>query len=288
MGVRRLAATLGLLALPPAGISFAFETLVRRNLFRTSPFQPGLPDSIGVSYEHSEFWTADGHELEGWLFEGGSSPYTILFMHGTNYNASDMWATEERAERFGSFLKGVGCRFLVFDYRGYGRNAGEATEQGTYIDASAALAYLHSKHDIDPMKIIFYGFSMGTGVAVELALREYSAGLILRAPFTSVRDMIIDRIPRLRRALAMLPWLPITRFDSARKIGHVNGPLLVMHGDADETVPYWMGQRVYDLGPNPKTFVTFPNAQHQDFPLEIMTPAVRDFVDSLEGTPASR
>ncbi len=287
MAFRKFVATLGLLAFPPIGISLAFETLIRRNLFRTGPYQPGVPETIGVPYEHSEFWTADGHELEGWLFEGGDSPHTILFMHGTNYNASDMWATEERAQRFGRFLKGLGCRFFVFDYRGYGRNAGAATEQGTYIDASAALAHLHNRPDIDPMKIVFYGFSMGTGVAVELALREHSAGLILRAPFTSVKDMIIDRLPMLRRPLSVMPWLPVTRFDSARKISHVPGPLLVMHGDADETVPYWMGQRVYGLGPDPKTFVTFPNAQHQDFPLEIMVPAVRDFVDSLTPTPAS-
>ncbi len=163
-----------------------------------------------------------------------------------------------------------------------------ATERGTYLDANAALAHLHGRPDIDPMKIVFYGFSMGTGVAVELALEAPSAGLILRAPFTSVKDMIIDRLPVLRQPLSIMPWLPATRFDSARKIGQAPGPLLVMHGDADETVPYWMGQRIYELGPDPKTFVTLPNAQHQDFPLEIMVPAVRNFIDSLAPAPASR
>ena len=84
-----------------------------------------------------------------------------------------------------------------------------------------------------------------------------------------------------------MPWLPVTRFDTLRKIGHVPGPLLVMHSDADETVPYWMGQRVYESGPEPKTFVTFPNVSHQDFPLEIMIPAVRSFLESLVETPAT-
>ena len=131
------------------------------------------------------------------------------------------------------------------------------------------------------MKIGCYGFAMGTGVAVELALSEPSAGLILRAPFTSVKDLIIERVPRLRPLLAVMPWLPLTRFDSLRKIAHVPRPLLIMHGDADETVPYWMGQRLYEKAPEPKTFVTFPNAQHHDFPLYIMTPAVREFVEGL-------
>lgn len=285
MAVRKFLATLGLLALPPLGLGYAFESLVRRNLYRTGPYDPGVPEAIGVPFERTRFWTADGQELEGWLFEGGELPATILFMHGTNYNSSDMWGTEERAELFGGFLRGLGCRFFVFDYRGYGRNAGEATEQGTYLDASGALGYLHNRTEIDPMKVVFYGFSMGTGVAVELALSEPSAGLILRAPFTSVKDLIIERVPRLRPLLAVMPWLPLTRFDSLRKIAHVPGPLLVMHGDADETIPYWMGQRLYERGPEPKTFVTFPNALHQDFPLEIMTPAVREFVERLAEPP---
>jgi len=205
MSVRRLLSTLGLLALPPMGISFALETQVRRNLFRTGPYTPGVPDKVGVPFEHTVFWTADGHELDCWLFEGGDLPHTILFMHGTNYNSSDMWGTAERAELFGQFLRGVGCRFFLFDYRGYGRNAGEATEQATYLDASGALGHLHNRTEIDPMKIVFYGFSMGTGVAVELELREPSAGLILRAPFTSVKDLVIDRMPRLRPLLAVMP-----------------------------------------------------------------------------------
>jgi len=263
------------------GISFALETQVRRNLFRTGPYTPGVPDKVGVPFEHTVFWTADGHELDCWLFEGGDLPHTILFMHGTNYNSSDMWGTAERAELFGQFLRGVGCRFFLFDYRGYGRNAGEATEQATYLDASGALGHLHNRTEIDPMKIVFYGFSMGTGVAVELALREPSAGLILRAPFTSVKDLVIDRMPRLRPLLAVMPWLPLTRFDSLRKIAHVPGPLLVMHGDADETIPYWMGQRLYEKGPDPKTFVTLPNGLHQDLLLDIMTPTVREFVERL-------
>ena len=127
MAIRRLLGTLGLLALPPAGLGYAFERAVRRTAFRTGPYQRDLPEATGVPFEEVRFWTADGLELEGWLFEGGELPATILFMHGTNYNASDMWATEERARLFGGFLRGVGCRFFVFDYRGYGANDGTAS-----------------------------------------------------------------------------------------------------------------------------------------------------------------
>src|SRR3990172_7881910 len=165
MAVRRLLATLGLLALPPFGLAYAFERAVRRNMFRTEPYQRGVPEATGVPFEHARFWTADGQELEGWLFHAGALPVTVLFMNGTSYNASLYWSTEERAQLFGEFLRGLGCRFLLFDYRGYGANDGQASEQGTYLDAEGALAYLHNRREVDPARVVFYGFSLGTGVA---------------------------------------------------------------------------------------------------------------------------
>lgn len=288
MALRRLLATVGLLALPPAGLGYVFERLLRRNLYRTGPYQRGVPEATGVPFEQVRFWTADGQELEGWFFHGGELSATVLLMHGTNYNASDMWATEERAKLFGGFLRGVGCRFFVFDYRGYGPNGGEATEKGTYLDAEGALAYLHNRPEIDPARIIFYGFSLGTGVAVELALREACAGLVLRAPFTSIRDLVLERLPPLRRPLALVPWLPATRYDSAAKIPRIRVPVLVMHGDADESVPPWMGRRLSELAPEPKTFVSFPGAGHQDFPLDLMVAAVRGLVEEVAGAPTRR
>lgn len=281
MALRRALATLGLLALPPAGVAYAFERAVRRNAFRTAPHYEGLPEKTGVPFERTHFWSSDGEELEGWLFDGGDLPVTILFMHGTNYNASDMWATEERAALFGSFLRGIGCRFFVFDYRGYGSSDGQASEPGTYLDAQAALGYLRSRREIDTSRVVFYGFSLGTGVATELAAREACAGLILRAPYTSFRDLILERYPRLRAPLALAPWLPRTRYDSAAKIARIRAPLLVMHGDADETIPISMGRKLYELANEPKTFVTMPGAAHQDFPLDIMVPTIRTFLEGL-------
>jgi fermentation-respiration switch protein FrsA (DUF1100 family) len=287
MVLRRTLATAALLAVPPVGLSVLFENIVRRNVFRTGRYERGVPEAIGVPFEQVPFWAVDGHEHEGWLFRGGDSPATLLFMHGTNYNASDMWLTEERAQLFGGFLRGIGCNFFVFDYRGYGQSDSETTEQGTYLDAEGALACLHNRSDIDASRIVFYGFSLGTGVATELALREPSAGLILRAPYTSMREMVRWRYPKMRVPLAVAPWLPRTRYDSAAKISRVRVPVLIMHGDADERVPYEMGRRLYDLAPEPKTFVTFPGAAHADFPLDLMVPAIRRFLEQTTPEAAS-
>ncbi len=283
MALRRLVSTLGLMALPPLGAGYAFERVVRRNVFHTGPYERGLPEGTDVPFERVSFWTADGAELEGWLFVGGDAPMSVLFMHGTSYNASDMWLTEERARLFGAFVRALGCRFFTFDYRGYGANTSPASEQAAYADAEGALAYLYSRSDIDAARIAFYGFSLGSGVAVELALRATCAGLVLRAPFTSIRELIMERYPRLRRPLALAPWLPLTRFDSASKISHVGVPLLIMHGENDRTVPQAMGRRLFELANEPKTFLSLPGADHADFPLEIMAPAVRDFLRTAAG-----
>src|ERR1700694_2696264 len=99
MAIGRFLSTLGLVALPPAGGGYVFERVVRKNVFDTGSYEPGLPEATGVPFERVAFWTADGEELEGWLFDGGDSPATVLFMHGTSYNASDMWVDAERAAR---------------------------------------------------------------------------------------------------------------------------------------------------------------------------------------------
>ncbi len=260
-----------------------FETIMRRALFHASSAVAGPPDAAGVPYEEAVFHTADGLQLQGWFFKAERPAATILFMHGTSYNASDMWSGDERARIFGAFMRATGCNFLTFDYRGYGVCPGSPTEQGTYLDAEAALAWLHARPDVDPARIIFYGFSLGTGVAVELALREHSCGLILRSPFTSAKEIAADRFPALNALFAVMPWLPRTRYDSLNKIARVPVPVLIMHGDADESVPQWMGYRLMEMAPHPKRFVNMAGSNHTDFPVHLMVPPIREFVEQVTG-----
>ena len=279
--LKRLIYAAGALSAPGIALTMASERLIRPNLFYRGDWHPEPPDVVGFPYEEAALFTADGVELQGWFFKQSRPAPTLLFCHGTSYNASDMWVTAERARAFTAFLHGTGCNFLVFDYRGYGRNGGRATEEGTYTDAAAALGWLHQRDDVDPATIFFYGFSLGSGVATELAVREPSAGLILRAPFTSMRDMIIDWDARFRVPLAFAPWLPLTRYDNLGKIHRLDRPLLVMHGDADNTVPEAMGQRIFEAAPEPKRYVVFPGAGHSDLATEMVVPAISQFVDDV-------
>jgi fermentation-respiration switch protein FrsA (DUF1100 family) len=279
--LKRIAVTAAAISAPGIALTVASERVIRPRLFYTGDWHTEPPDAVGIPHEEAHIYTADGLELQGWFFKTGAGVPTLLFCHGTSYNASDMWLTPERIDAFRDFLKGIGCNFLVFDYRGYGRNDGVPTEEGTVLDAAAALAWLYQRNDVDPARIFFYGFSLGTGIATELALREPSAGLILRAPFTSIRGMIWDWYPKLRPVLLAAPWLPLTNFDTLAKIRRIDRPLLVMHGDNDQTVPEYMGQRIFQAALEPKTYVSFASGGHSDIAAGLVVPAITGFIDSI-------
>lgn len=270
------------LSAPGIGLTVLSERIIRPRVFYHGDWCADPPDALGWPYEEARIYTADGLDLQGWWFPAREPDApTILFMHGTSYTASDMWVTPERTGSFIDFLTGIRANFLVWDYRGYGCNDGRTTEEGTYTDAAAALAWLHKRSDVDPARIFLYGFSLGTGIATELAMREPSAGLILRAPFTSIKGIAIARYPWLRHVFAATPWLPLTNYDTLSKIRRLPVPLLVMHGDSDNTVPEYMGREVFDAAPGPKTYVTFPGSGHSDVGASLVVPPITAFIDSV-------
>src|SRR5438105_5772725 len=290
--LKKLALTAVALSAPSLALTLGAERVLRPRLFYNGGWHPDPPDVLGLTYEEAHIFTADGLELQGWYFPAGriggrstavatEARPTILFMHGTSYNASDMWVTEERSTAFADFLTGIRANFLIFDYRGYGKSPGTPSEENTYTDAAAALAWLYDHDAVDPATVFSYGFSLGTGIATGLAMREPSAGLILRAPFTSIRGMIADWFPRSRPLLAAAPWLPLTNYDTLSKIRRLDRPLLVMHGEADRTVPEYMGQQIFEAAPEPKTYVSFPDTGHSDIANEMVVPAVTTFIDRV-------
>jgi hypothetical protein len=216
------------------------------------------PDAYGIEYDDVTFRTEDGLNLHGWFVPGKkSSPdedlHTLLWFHGNagniNHRLGNIKMLHER----------VPVNVFIIDYRQYGRSEGKISEKGTYIDAGAALAHLHSRKEINQEKIIFFGRSLGSAVAVELALKEKCRALILETPFTSILEM----------GKKLYPFLPVslllkTKYDSLSKIRNIKVPILIMHGDKDDLVPFEHGKRLYDMANEPKEFYTIPGAGHND------------------------
>lgn len=246
-------------------IERAFIYFPARQLSRT-------PADFGLTFEDVFFTSADGAELHGW-FVPGPGQATWFWCHGNAGNISD------RVSDIGAFHHKLGVNVFIFDYRGYGRSSGTPSEEGVYRDAEAALAAVRSRADVDPDSVVYFGRSLGAAVAVELATRHQPRGLVIEGAFASIPAMA-------RHAYPFLPVWPLlrTQYDSLKKIGGIETPLLVIHAERDEVVPFEMGKRIFDAAGEPKSFFVVPGAHHNDTSMvggESYFRALETFFDSL-------
>ena len=198
------------------------------------------PGDIGLDFEDVSLTTPDNEVLHGWYVPATDSVGTVLFFHG---NAGNISHRLDSIDIFNELKLDV----LIFDYRGYGQSSGKASEQGTYIDAHTAWDYLVDERDIAPEKIVIFGRSLGGAVASWLAARTTPGVVILESCFTSVPDM----------AERLYPFLPARKLSRLQYpvIEHVkliSSPLLVVHSQQDEIIPFDMGQAVFAAAPEPK------------------------------------
>ena len=210
------------------------------------------PDLLGLTYEEVFFNTDDGLGLNGW-FVPGTTDFTWLCFHGNGGNIG------HRTNEVALLHHHLGINLLMFDYRGYGKSPGTPSEQGTYRDSRAALRYLRERSDVDPKRIIYFGHSLGTAVAVELAAADPPLALILLSPFASVWDMA-------RIVFPLLPsgWLVRNRYNSLARIGTIQRPLLILHGEQDQLVPISQGEKLFQAANQPKRFQALPETGHND------------------------
>ena len=173
---------------------------------------------------------------------------TILFFHGNAGTLGD------RIYKL-NFLGNLDVNFLIIAWRGYSGSSGKPSEFGLYQDAKSALNWLNSKGITDD-KIVLYGESLGTSVAIEVGQNRDFAGIILEAPFTSMIDIGQKHYPYLPVKLLLKD-----KYVNKNKIRNVKSPVLVMHGKEDKIVPFYMGKKIYDLANEPK-FKYFTN--HDD------------------------
>ncbi len=262
--------------LPAAGILVILVALGSMNLFERFIFFPeptliGTPSAVGLAYEDVEFTADDGTALHGWHVIG-ARPETLVWFHGNAGNISD------RLDNLRLLHDHVGTNIFIFDYRQYGRSKGVASEKGLYSDARGALTYLRTRSDVLQDKIIYFGRSLGSAVALDLAITAPPRGLILESAFLSVREMARTILP------GPLGNLAPAGFDNFGKIPQLRSPSLFIHGDRDEIVPYAHGRRLFEAAPPPKAFYTVRGAGHNDtYAIGGSTyfQHIRDFIDGL-------
>jgi len=222
-------------------------------IFHPHPHIHQTPRDAGLAFDDVYFTTEDGVRLNGWFVPYRGAGATLLWFHGNAGNIS------HRVENIKLLHGKVKVNIFIFDYRGYGRSAGTASEEGTYRDGAAAIEYLRQRYAVEGARLVLFGRSLGAAVAAEMATRIDCAALILETPFASIREMARD----------VFPFLPIgpllrTRYDVVEKIRRIKSPLLVLHGERDEVVPFNQGKMVFDAAPQPKSFYTIAGAGHND------------------------
>ncbi len=235
------------------------------------------PDSVGLpDVEPVSFRTTDGLELSGWFVavRRPSPGVTVLVFNGNAGN---------RAHRgpLAAAFRRHGLQVLLVDYRGYGGNPGAPTEKGLAADSRAARAYLAGRPDVDASRIVYFGESLGTAVAIDLAVEHPPAALVLRSPFTSMADLGRHHYPFLPVRLLLRD-----RFAAIDQIRRIRAPLLVIAGAHDRVVPIESSRRLYDAVVAPKTLLVLPDADHNDYELlagDHMIRAIVGFLRPLTG-----
>jgi len=232
--------------------------------------QPGLrhtPQVVGLDYRDVYFDSLDGTRLHGWWLPSSvDAPAlgTVLLYHGNAQNIASHLASVY-------WLPKRGFNVFLFDYRGYGLSAGKPSLKGVHGDGVAALNQAVTLAKADGTRVVVLGQSIGGTIAVRSVVSRGEsgapnvAGLALDSTFASYRKITREKLGQIIFTWPLqwpLSFLMPERYSAGRVVDRIAIPLLIMHGDADRTVPMHHGQDLYRLAVPPKQFVRIAGGRH--------------------------
>jgi fermentation-respiration switch protein FrsA (DUF1100 family) len=234
-------------------IAAALFVFQRDLLYVPDTSRPDRAQTHVAAVRDIEIATADGLRLLAWYLPPADGRPLIVYFHG---NGGHLGYRDGRMTRFNA--DGFGALFP--EYRGYGGNPGHPSEEGLYTDARAALDFVATQ-GIDPARVVIFGESLGSGVAVRLASERQVGAVVLETAYSSIADVAQDRFPFLP-----VRWLLRDRFDAISKIAAIRAPILVLLGGEDVIVPPRFGRRLFEAAREPKQLWIAPEGGHGDLP----------------------
>ncbi len=231
---------------------------------RTTPEAAGFPEA-----EEHILTTADGEKVIVWHVPAKPGHAVVIYFPGNG----DFLAG--RVSRLRS-MTSDGTGLVALSYRGYAGSTGQPSERGLLLDAAAAYAFTAARYSAS--RIVVWGFSLGTGVAVALAADQPVGKLILEAPYTSTADVAAARF-----RFVPVRWLMRDQFRSDQRIARVTALLLIMHGGTDPVISIALGERLFALAREPKQFVRFPEGGHDDLDAYGAIETARHFIAAAKG-----
>ena len=211
----------------------------------------------------------DGAELHGWLRHpvGATRPRGLVIYFGGN--------AEEVSGQMRDAPMLAPWSLAAVNYRGFGLSEGRPGEAALTADALAIHDWLAKREDIDPARIVVFGRSLGSGVAVQLAAARPVRAVVLVSPFDSLRSIAAKQYPIV--PVSLLLEHP---FDSLALAPGIASPLLAMAGEHDGLIPPEYSRRLHDAWAGPKRWVLVPEADHDDIHAHPgYWPAIREFLD---------
>jgi fermentation-respiration switch protein FrsA (DUF1100 family) len=203
-----------------------------------------LPETHGLQHEDITLDVESGTMVRGWYVHAAGFPRaTVLYFHGNGGNVSSYLGFIRR-------FADAGFDSFSIDYEGYGESTGHTTEANAYRDAAAAWSWLTGNRGVDPKHLVIWGFSLGGGVATQLAETHAPGALVLQSTFTSIPDVGA-------KAFAWIPVHLITHnlFNNLERMPRIHAPVLIAHGRADQLIPFEMGQHLFAAANPPKAFI---------------------------------
>ncbi len=213
-----------------------------------------LPESYHLAYEEVLLKPAGGGTVHGWYFPAAeeNAPVLVVF-HGNAGNIS------HRLYWLAPFVR-RGNGALLFDYRGYGSSVGKPSEKSFQEEAIAVWDYLVGTRGLAAQRLVLFGRSLGSVPAAYLAAERTVGGLILEGAFRRGADMV-------QQIFGFLPlhWFMKNRWEVAEALSRTRVPTLIIHGTADEVVPFKLGEKLAETkGPTRLDWWPVAGGRHLD------------------------
>lgn len=193
-----------------------------------------LPNGLTIS---AQYWQP---------YKDNNNSYVVLLSHGNSEDIGTIMPLK-------ASLQKKGYAVMTYDYPGYGTSEGTANEANSYASVEAAFNYLINSCNVDSTKIIAYGHSLGAAMAIHIAAKHDIGGLFIESAFVSTF-----------RVFTTYPILPFDKFNNLKKIAKITSPKVIVHGSADNVIPFWHGKKLFDAAPSPKAKLWIDKAGHNN------------------------
>lgn len=246
-----------------------FLYVAQRNFLYVPDRNGGTLAAIGAQPVNVK--TVDGLLLRGWYIAPAPGQPVAVYFHG---NAGNVYARGYAAKPF----VGQGVGILYAEYRGFGGNPGFPSQDGLYNDAQAYIDWL-AANGVGPERMIFYGESLGTGVAIHMAAKYNPVyAVILESAYSSMVAVAQAQYPIYPAALMLKD-----KFDNLSVFGKITVPVLMIHGGQDEVVPYAQAEQLKAAAGDNVRLVRLEGSAHNTLYYFGAPQVITDFIKEIKG-----